>query len=360
MQSWDVEHMIDIKKELIYAGLEPEEYAAVSPDARRENQKLLPIYAAVAMAVFAGLFLLSMLGANFNENRWIYLGMLGINLGLYLCATRLMKRHPNITEPLALCFIASLYGFSFYVSLNHPGMPAVTPVALLLVIPYFFDFRPIYEVLLTLGASALYLTLSAQIKSRSLAMDDLWNMGTFAVVASFASVVQARMKYRLMHQARVNRYLSENDILTGIRNRNAFERYLNSYGERCQRNVVCVYADVNGLHDLNDTRGHEAGDTMLRAVADVIKKRFGGENSYRVGGDEFVAFRMDADPAQLRREVAEMSEEIVARGYDTSFGVAAQDRQGIHMDSLVREAETQMYVEKKRYYSEAGHDRRRR
>jgi diguanylate cyclase (GGDEF)-like protein len=351
---------MEIKRALLYAGLEPEEYMAAVPDARMENQKVLPMYTTGAIVVFAGLFFLSgILGVNFTENRWVYLAMMLVNLVLYLCATKVLERCPSLTGPLALCFVAALYEFAFFIALNHPDMPAVTPVALLLVIPYFFDFRPIYEIALTICAATLYCLLSFQMNPYLIAIDDLWNMGVFAVVACIVSVVQARMKFRLIHHARVNRYLSETDILTNVRNRNAYEHRLDSYGEQCSHSVACVYADVNGLHEINNAQGHAAGDRMLQTVAQALKKRFGAEHTYRIGGDEFVAMQMDASLEDLQPKVESIRKDIVAAGYYTSFGVAVHQREDIDMTVLVRAAESEMYVDKHRYYSQANHDRRR-
>ncbi len=355
------QEMTELKKELFYAGLEPEEYAAVVPDARKENRKLLPIYAAAGAVLFSFLFLISMIpGGWFSENRWVYLGMVFIEFGFYVCARILSDKHPDIIDPLAMVFIATLYVFSFYISLSHPDLPAVTPVALLPLIPYFFNIRPIYEILLAFCACVFYCLLSFQMKSGYLAVSDLWNMGSFTIVTFIVTVVQARMKYQLMYQSRKNRYLGETDILTGVRNRNAYERNLFYYGKNCARNAACVYVDVNGLHEMNNTHGHAAGDQMIRTVANAMKKRFGDKNIYRIGGDEFVALQMDVSPEQLEQDVKAVREEINASGYAASFGTSVHDREGIDMKSLLEKAETEMYNDKRRYYSEKSHDRRRR
>ena len=69
-----------------------------------------------------------------------------------------------------------------------------------------------------------------------------------------------------------------------------------NYPYLCQENVVCVYADANGLHELNNEQGHDAGDRMLQTVAREMQSRFGDAHTYRVGGDEFVAFVPDREP----------------------------------------------------------------
>lgn len=61
----------------------------------------------------------------------------------------------------------------------------------------------------------------------------------------------------------------------------------------------------------------------------------------------------------LRCKVDAVKAEISALGYNTSFGIAVHEREGIDMVKLVRTAEMEMYVEKQEYYSQKTHDRRR-
>ena len=51
--------------------------------------------------------------------------------------------------------------------------------------------------------------------------------------------------------------------------------------------LTCVYADANGLHELNNSQGHEAGDKMLKSVARALAEEFEDGSVFRIGGDEF-------------------------------------------------------------------------
>lgn len=82
-------------------------------------------------------------------------------------------------------------------------------------------------------------------------------------------------------------------MLTGLLNRNSYEKNVLEYPGRCRESVTCIYVDVNGLHTLNDSKGHAAGDEMLRAVAGALRDCFGEKDVYRIGGDEFVVFARD-------------------------------------------------------------------
>ena len=71
------------------------------------------------------------------------------------------------------------------------------------------------------------------------------------------------------------------DVLTGLPNRNRYEAYLKSLNGSSER-LMCLFIDVNGLHELNNTKGHFAGDQMLRFIADTLKVLFSSEHIYRI------------------------------------------------------------------------------
>ena len=121
--------------------------------------------------------------------------------------------------------------------------------------------------------------------------------------------------------------------------------------------MTCNYVDANGLHALNDSKGHAAGDEMLRTVAGALQDRFGERDVYRIGGDEFVVFARDEALESIRDKLEEARNYLTKRGYHVSVGLCRQE-QPVDMDSLVKEAEVHMYAEKDRYYQETGAARR--
>ena len=79
------------------------------------------------------------------------------------------------------------------------------------------------------------------------------------------------------------------DVLTGLRNRLAWEEAIADHSER-PAPVGVVLADVDGLKATNDALGHDVGDRLLVAIADAIREATpteGGAVAARLGGDEF-------------------------------------------------------------------------
>ena len=144
--------------------------------------------------------------------------------------------------------------------------------------------------------------------------------------------------------------MSVTDQVTGLFNRSAFEKYLNESEPHTFSHTVCVYIDVNGLHELNNKHGHEAGDQMLRAVAASLDEQFRSKRLYRIGGDEFVVFPESADPTVCEARMQVVCASLAAQGYSISYGLAAQETaEGLR--KLVREADEKMLEQKRTYYT---------
>lgn len=150
--------------------------------------------------------------------------------------------------------------------------------------------------------------------------------------------------------------LGVTDQGTGLLNSVAYGHFLKRNEERVFSPAACIYIDANGLHELNNAQGHEAGDQMLRAVADYLKEQFPKDGIYRVGGDEFVVFPSKADLDMCEARMRAVSEKLTALGYSISHGIAiCESTTGLR--ELVRDADEQMLANKRAYYT--IHDRRK-
>lgn len=142
------------------------------------------------------------------------------------------------------------------------------------------------------------------------------------------------------------------DILTGLQNRNRYEAYCKQI-EQHVKDLVCIYIDANGLHEINNSKGHLAGDQMLRYIADTLKVQFGEDTVYRIGGDEFVVFQKGSDAVQVEAALQNVHAEIERNAYHVSAGycIGTQDST---LKKIIKTAEVNMYEEKRRYYEKIG------
>lgn len=83
--------------------------------------------------------------------------------------------------------------------------------------------------------------------------------------------------------------LSEKDPLTGLFNRRYFNERLEAMEQEQVVPLTVVMLDIDGMKQINDTLGHEAGDKIIRAAASAIRVAFSKAGiAARIGGDEFV------------------------------------------------------------------------
>jgi diguanylate cyclase (GGDEF)-like protein/PAS domain S-box-containing protein len=152
------------------------------------------------------------------------------------------------------------------------------------------------------------------------------------------------------------RHLAHYDELTGLPNRFLYIQYLNkalAHAERQQQPVGVLYLDLDRFKNINDTFGHEAGDTVLRNVAAQFRRCLRDTDSIaRVGGDEFIVLvESYVDPRHLG-EIAERLLIEAAKPFDihdqecqlsASIGIATYPMDGANAQSLLKNADIAMY-----------------
>lgn len=349
--------MSALSKTLLYGGFTSKEFEAFEHDIIEANHKSLQIYAPIACIFFCTLSIAALGPVGLPaSNQLIYMASC-LAMGAIMLFARLLSNagaatHPRITLVLCYVFAVVLHAFSIAVSVTHPEYPAVTAIVFLLVNPMLFVDRPIRAVAMTLAATAAVCAASFCFKDATLALDDAWNAITFGLVALAVDVFNGKERIVRFYQAREIAYLSEIDTLTQLRNRNNFESRLEDYPRSGAQVLVCAYVDANGLRELNNTRGHDAGDELLRTTANQMRSFFGDRDAYRIGGDEFVAFVSDSSSDEVRFKLERLQDELAAKGYSVSCGVSQADAEFADMRALVRAAEKEMYDQKRAYHEE--------
>jgi len=147
--------------------------------------------------------------------------------------------------------------------------------------------------------------------------------------------------------------LNETDMLTGVKNRNAMNERVIALseapeGDAC--NMAVVFADMNGLKQVNDRQGHEAGDAMLKNAAMVLQSCFAGDDIYRAGGDEFMILLENTTKADLQQKIEEIRKKSELFE-NVSFAVGScmmNSRKDIR--KALSEADARMYEDKAECY----------
>ncbi|SFG70004.1 diguanylate cyclase (GGDEF) domain-containing protein [Lachnospiraceae bacterium C7] len=154
-------------------------------------------------------------------------------------------------------------------------------------------------------------------------------------------------------------YMCNNDIMTEIHNRNSMDRELR-YISLVHPKVGILFADVNGLKAVNDSKGHSAGDELLIEVARLLKKVFNRNDIYRAGGDEFVVLLSRIEKEEFLEKVEEFKE-ILRRNPEIKIAIGyTWDDGHTDLNKVLRNADKFMYENKAEYYRIKKNDRRNR
>lgn len=173
------------------------------------------------------------------------------------------------------------------------------------------------------------------------------------LVAYFMAVMLRQRNNQLL----LHRY-SYRDQMTGVMNRRALEEFIEIELDY-RVGVGVLMCDINGLKRVNDQMGHEAGDTMIREVADCLSEVFTNERVFRMGGDEFLVVSSTPNKATFEQRIRTVRLLIEARGRSASMGYTYGTTTKDDFESLQKQADKLMYEDKRAYY-EVHPDRRRR
>lgn len=177
----------------------------------------------------------------------------------------------------------------------------------------------------------------------------------FAVIIIGSHAAHASAK-KAIREAEL-RKLSETDGMTGLYNKNKYMSMVQNYYPTVEK-VAVLFWDGDGLKTLNDTHGHEVGDTMIRTLGMSIQALCSEtRHGYRVGGDEFLLVLENASEAEAGR-VAEEWEKNFAKlnrqeGTDFQASLGYAIGSGAKIEDVVRTADEMMYIKKRKRKEEA-------
>jgi diguanylate cyclase (GGDEF)-like protein len=179
----------------------------------------------------------------------------------------------------------------------------------------------------------------------------VWNA---AVRSGFFFVVAytlTKLKQALAHE----RQLARTDSLTGLANARSFHetavREL-SHARRRKTAITIAYIDLDGFKDVNDTRGHPAGDELLQLIARSLRNATRGVDLVgRLGGDEFAIILPDVGPDGARVAFARITQSVMKAvdgwGVGMSIGVVSSEDLDASLEELVQRADLLMYEAKR-------------
>lgn len=161
-----------------------------------------------------------------------------------------------------------------------------------------------------------------------------------------------------------DRHAALHDVLTGLPNRALFNDRLEhgiAYAKRHDWPLAVMFVDLDDFKSINDTHGHDAGDSVLRTIATRLKATTRSDDTVsRVGGDEFLYVLMevrneDAAAAIAKKIIASiqtpcdvsLEQENIRLTVKASVGIAIYPKSGITAETLIKSADMAMYDAKR-------------
>ena len=182
------------------------------------------------------------------------------------------------------------------------------------------------------------------------------------ITGAFLDITERKRAEKKIHD------LAYYDGVTRLPNRQLFREHLSlalAHAKRHKRLLAVLFLDLDHFKQINDTLGHHVGDSLLRCVADRLKKilrksdlitRHEADDSIsyvsRFGGDEFVLLLTDLkqphDAASVaQRALYELSKAFVLEEREIfvsgSIGISLYPSDGEDIDTLIKNADTAMY-----------------
>ncbi len=146
-------------------------------------------------------------------------------------------------------------------------------------------------------------------------------------------------------------YYCKYDTLTGTNNFYSYQLLCKNFAKsESKGSIGLIFADLNGLKLINDTRGHGAGNDFLQSFSRKLLENFSSEHIYRISGDEFFVVIPNCDREQFQQS-AEAFKFLLGKEAipQASIGYSWMAHP-VHIEDVSREAEVQMYQSKEAFY----------
>ena len=175
---------------------------------------------------------------------------------------------------------------------------------------------------------------------------ETFSSATF-LLSSLTSVIATILRNRDMIR-RLETY-SYRDQLTGVGNRRALLSFIRTIPDGTS--LAFFFGDINGLKVENDTKGHEAGDLLIKKAAAVLVAAAGPERVFRMGGDEFLLVVENITKQEADAMLKELRATYARQHVSVAIGCTVQVSPLRSIDTILFEADALMYENKRQMHA---------
>ena len=342
-----------LRNYFFYCGIEKDEYNAIKKDAYISNFKVWRILHFLLVTVFAGLYISSLCVDIMKANSYMYLMAFIYSLLAILLFFKL-KEDSIAAQLLIYLTISLLFLFGCFISMNKPGIPAVSFIAFLIITPMFMIDKPFFMAIELSAASAVFLLWSYSVKPHDIWSIDCGNVIPFTIIGIFLNVIANSIRIKEFVLTRKINIQKDTDELTGLKNKGAMTREINRFlTDGMMDKGILFVMDINHFKSINDTYGHDVGDDVLRQFGRFLREMFNDDDIVgRFGGDEFIAFIKNDDDkdtaCRMAGNICKMVPERVTladteRKIGLSIGIAIYHGEEKNYSALFKKADIALY-----------------
>lgn len=269
----------------------------------------------------------------------------------------------NIANPIYAVFFYAWALLITYTDFTAVGVVDTTVfMTFSLIVPLTFYLRPrLYAII----AIATDIAMFFLITRGSGGIGQMINTGIFIIFQLVLGVSFLMLKTRLAERIVQEQENANIDVLTGCGNRRAYTREMEAYADVEKRSGLLYLAvDIDGLKEINDSLGHDAGDRLITGAAECIEGCFATKGKvFRIGGDEFAVLTTEDESetplASFTESMRSWSEKNQIE-LSASYGYASSaEHPDADIYELARIADRNMLTAKAEHYRQQGRDIRK-
>ncbi len=360
-----------LKEELLFASVFQSDNEKVRKEILEDNRKAAIFWSTIQLLFWGFSLIISRFDEEYTANFYIYVTVIIVSAACLILALFICPKHLGLVPYVALALNLSLLGAGLGITINKENLRSAVIFCTLLIVPVSYVTDTLSNIILILLDFVFLMLLGPK------RMDpEIFNWTrTFFIIFGLVGIFMGHYINKTRYEryvfadaaqkyAQLQKQYAYYDQMTGLKNRRAYAEKIDELTKTGSSDCCVIMADINGLKEINDTLGHDAGDELINGSAECLKKSFTDTDLiYRIGGDEFCIImkgkRPDVENCLNRLE--EISKAYKSRfidGISISTGyVLCNDHPDF--DSALKAADQKMYEVKDHYYESTGKNRRK-
>lgn len=333
------------------------DYDKLSEKITNYNYKNFKFLAIIELFIYSMMMLASLLYNHFSYSPYMLVYLIKIINCIVILLLLITILNQNKKDINLLMYLYVVLGLTIagYLCVKNP----IAPFFLMLGVSYLaygflMSTKPIYYVALVLIIN-IYISFIAnfnQIEYGLVYLLQCWICAILGCAITYIAVNERMTREKIIANITL---LKDTDHLTGLLNREAIEKRINSFLGHPDKLGALFFLDIDNFKHINDAYGHLVGDEALVSVSNYLMRNF-RDTDYisRLGGDEFVVLLnniSDHDAAIMKAQLllTKSAKETFVPGETLTFsiGIAYTDQASSYQE-LVDKADEAMYKAKKR------------